>query len=105
MELQAFHLGRESGGVPLNLVGCPGIRLVGRKFQQFSRVSQPAADAVQTLDDALELRPLPPQFLGAIGVVPDAGLFEFPGYFLEALVFVVVIKDTSSRNRCVPRDL
>jgi hypothetical protein len=60
---------------------------------------------VQVGDHGLELGPLLAEFLGALRVVPDAGLLEFAGYFLEALVLVVVIKDTSSRNRCVPRDL
>ena len=86
-------------------IGGPDIGLVGREFQQLSRVAQSAADPVQTLNDALQLRPFPSQFLGAVGIVPDAGLFEFPGYLLEALVLVIAIKDTSSRNRCVPRDL
>jgi hypothetical protein len=105
LELQAFHFRGESGGVPFDFVGGPDIGLVGREFQQLARVAQSAADPIQTLNDALQLRSLPPQFLGAVSIVPDAGLFEFPGYFLEALVLVIVIKDTSSRNRCVPRDL
>jgi hypothetical protein len=105
LELQAFHFRGESGGVPFDFVGRPGVGLFGCEFEQFSRVVQPPADPVQTLNDALQLRSLPPQFLGAVSIVPDAGLFEFPGYFLEALVLVIVIKDTSSRNQCVPRDL
>jgi hypothetical protein len=105
LELQPFNFRGESGGVPFDFVGRPGIGLVGREFEQLSRVAQPPADPVQTLNDALQLRPLPSQFFGAVSIVPDAGLFEFPGYFLEALVLVVVIKDTSSRNQCVPRDL
>jgi len=52
-----------------------------------------------------ELGALLAEILGAIGIVPNAGLFELAGYFLKALVFIVVIKDTSSRNRCAPRDL
>jgi hypothetical protein len=105
LELQAFHFRGESGGVPFDFVGRPGVGLFGRELQQLSRVVQSPADPVQTLNDALQLRSLSSQFLGALGIVPDAGLFEFPGYFLEALVLVIVIKDTSSRNRCVPRDL
>jgi hypothetical protein len=105
LELQAFHFRGNGGGVPFDLVGRPGIGLFGREFQQFSRIAQPTADAVQTLNDVLQLRSLAPQFLGAFSIVPDAGLFEFPGYFLKTLMLVVVIKDTSSRNRCVPRDL
>jgi hypothetical protein len=105
LELQSFHFRRESGGVPFDFVGRPGIGLVGREFQQFSGVAQPAADPVQTLNDALQLRSLPPQLLGAVSIVPNARLLEFPGYFLKPLMLIIVIKDTSSRNRCVPRDL
>jgi hypothetical protein len=105
LELQALHFRGENGGVPFDFVGRPGVGLVSRELQQLSRVAQPPADPVQTLNDGLQLRTLPSQFLGAVSIVPDAGLFEFPGYFLETLVLVVVIKDTSSRNRCVPRDL
>jgi hypothetical protein len=32
-------------------------------------------------------------------------LLELALYFLQTLVFVVVIKDTSSKSRCAPRDL
>jgi len=46
LELQAFHFRGESGGVPFDFVGSPGIGLVGREFQQLSRVAQPAADPV-----------------------------------------------------------
>jgi len=53
----------------------------------------------------LELGALLAQFLSAVRVVPDSGLFELALYFLQALVFVVVIKDTSSKSRCALRDL
>jgi hypothetical protein len=45
------------------------------------------------------------QFLGAFRIIPDTGLFELALYFLQPLVLVVVIKDTSSKSRCAPRDL
>jgi hypothetical protein len=45
------------------------------------------------------------ELLSPIRVIPDAWLLELAGYFLQALVLVVVIKDTSSRSRCAPRDL
>jgi hypothetical protein len=105
LELQAFHFRGETGRVAFDFVGRSGIGLVGREFQELSRVAQPPADPVQTLNHPLQLRSFPPEFLGTFGVVPDAGLLEFPGYFLKPFVLVVVIKDTSSRNRCVPRDL
>jgi hypothetical protein len=105
LELQALHFRGESGGVPFDFLGGSGVGLVSREFQQLSRVAQPVLEPVQTLNDALEFRAFPPKFLGAVSIVPDTGLLEFPGYFLKAFVLVIVIKDTSSRNRCVPRDL
>jgi hypothetical protein len=60
---------------------------------------------IQAHHDLFEPGAFLAEFLRALRVVPDAGLLEFPVYFLEALIFVVVIKDTSSRNRCVPRGL
>jgi hypothetical protein len=60
---------------------------------------------VQAVDDLLELGALPAQILRSVRIVPDARLLEFARYFLQALVFVVVIKDTSSRNPYAPRDL
>jgi hypothetical protein len=66
---------------------------------------QAARELVQRADDLFELGALFAQFLCPLRIVPDGRLLELAGYFLQALVLVVVIKDTSSRNRCVPRDL
>jgi hypothetical protein len=60
---------------------------------------------IQSDDDLLEFGAFLAQFLRALRLLPDTRLLEFAGYFLQALILVVVIKDTSSRNRCVPRDL
>jgi len=60
---------------------------------------------IQTRDDLLELRTLPAEILRAIRVAPNARLFELAGYFLQPLVLVLVIKDTSSKSRSAPQDL
>ena len=83
----------------------PASRLLGRQFQQLAGIAQAARQAIQTVDDLLEFRAFLAELLGAIRVVPDAGLLELASYFLQPLVLVVVIKDTSSRSRCAPRDL
>jgi hypothetical protein len=57
------------------------------------------------VDDFLELGALLAELLGSIRIVPNTGLLELAGDFLQALMLVVVIKDTSSRNACAPRDL
>jgi hypothetical protein len=60
---------------------------------------------IEAVDDLLELGAFSAEILRALGIVPNAGLLELAGYFLEALVFVVVIKDTSSKNLRALRDL
>jgi hypothetical protein len=62
-------------------------------------------EAIQSAHDLLEPGTLLPELLRAIRIVPDAGLLEFALYFLQTLLLVVVIKDTSSKSRCAPRDL
>jgi hypothetical protein len=57
------------------------------------------------LHHVFQLGSLPAELLRALRVVPDLGLFQLAGYFLQALVLGVVIKDTSSRTACAPRDL
>jgi hypothetical protein len=60
---------------------------------------------IETVDDFLELCALLAELLRALRIVPDARLLELARYFLKPFVLVVVIKDTSSRNPCAPRDL
>jgi hypothetical protein len=100
-----FDLERQTIDVSLDLLGRPSVRLVGGQFQEFRRIAQGAPEAIQAAYDLLELGAFLPQLLSAIRVVPDAGLLELAFYFLKPLVFVVVIKDTSSKSRCALRDL
>jgi hypothetical protein len=60
---------------------------------------------IETVDHPFELRALLAELLRALRIVPDARLLELARYFLETFVLVVVIKDTSSRTLCAPRDL
>jgi hypothetical protein len=60
---------------------------------------------VQAAHDLFELRALLTEILGPLRFIPDTGLLELAFYFLEPLVLVVVIKDTSSKSRCALRDL
>jgi len=66
---------------------------------------QAARQLIERGDDCIEFGALPAELLCPLGIVPDRGLLEFASYFLKAFLLVVVIKDTSSRNRCAPRDL
>ena len=105
LEFELLDLQRQTIGVSLHFEGRPGVRLVGGEFQEFRGIAQGAREAIQAADDLLELGAFLPQFLSAIRIVPNAGLLELALYFLQPLVFVVVIKDTSSKSRCALRDL
>jgi len=44
------------------------------------------------------------QVLGVLGVVPDVGVFEFGVDYMQALRFVIVVKDTSEELLPVPNN-
>jgi hypothetical protein len=104
LKLEPLDHRRQTRDVSLDLIGRLGVGLFGDQFEQFRGVAQAAREVVQVVDHPFELRSFFSEFLRAIRVVPDAGLLELASYFLKALVLVVVIKDTPSRSRCVPRD-
>jgi hypothetical protein len=95
----------EFGGIGFDFCRRAGVGLGFGEFQKFRAVMQTVGELVERADDLLEPGAFLAELLRAIRVVPDARLLEFAGYFLEAFALVVVIKDTSSRTRCVPRDL
>ena len=83
----------------------PQIRFFGGQIQKVRGIAQGTLEPVQAPDYLLQLGALLTEFLGALRIVPNAGLLELALYFLKPLVLVVVIKDTSSKSRCAPRDL
>ena len=91
--------------VGFDLPGGAHVGLLRGHLQQLVRFAQPASQAIQGADDLFEFGALPAEFLRAFRVVPDSRLLEFARYFLQPLVLVVVIKDTSSKSRCALRDL
>ncbi len=105
LELQPLHRRGQRSHVGFDLGGGVQVGFGGNQLQQFRGIPQAARQAVETVDHLLQSGALPAQFLRALRLVPDAGLFQLAGYFLQAFAFVVVIKDTSSRTRCAPRDL
>jgi hypothetical protein len=105
LELELFDHRGEAGDVPFDLTGSSGIGLVGCQIEQFPSVAQTARESVQIADDAFEIGPFPSKFLRALRLVPDSRLLEFARYLLESLVLAIVIKDTSSGNRCDLRGL
>jgi hypothetical protein len=105
LKFQALDHVRQARDVAFDLPRGRQIVLFRGQFQELSSVLQSSGESIEVADDALQLGSLLAQFLSAIRIVPYAGLFELPSYLLEAFVLVVVIKDTSSRSLCAPRDL
>jgi hypothetical protein len=95
----------EGRRIRLDFAGGYGIPFLGGHFQQLVGIAQAARQTVQALDHLLELGALTAELLCAFRVIPDTGLLELARYFLQPLVLVVVIKDTSSKSRCALRDL
>jgi hypothetical protein len=81
------------------------VRLVRHHVKEFGGVAQGALEAIQAADHLLEFGALLAEFLRAVRIAPNAGLLELALYLLQTLLLVVVIKDTSSKSRCAPRDL
>jgi hypothetical protein len=105
LEFEPFDLQPQAIDVSLDFLGRARIRLIGGQFQELRCIAQGALEAIEAAYDLLELGAFLPKLLSAIRVVPNAGLLELAFYFLKPLVFVVVIKDTSSKSRCALRDL
>jgi hypothetical protein len=105
LELEPPHARLERTGVALDL---PCRRLVVfafRQLEQFGGVTDSQIGAIEFLDLGREPRALATQLLGAIRRAPDRRVFQFTAYFFETFFLAVVLKETPSRRRPVPRDL
>ncbi|OGA16002.1 MAG: hypothetical protein A3H32_13665 [Betaproteobacteria bacterium RIFCSPLOWO2_02_FULL_63_19] len=59
---------RDQGGI---------VAFRAREREQVGGIAQPSVDAAYRCDGAFELFFFAPQFLGALRVLPDVGVFEF----------------------------
>jgi hypothetical protein len=105
LELEPAHARFELAGVALDVTRGRLVVLTFGQFQQFCRIADCRIGAVQVFDLPSEARALAAELLGPIGRSPDARIFEFSGYFFETFFLAVVLKETPSRIRHVPRDL
>ncbi|MNF35264.1 hypothetical protein D3C84_161270 [compost metagenome] len=62
--------------------------------QQVAAIGQTARQFVQGLDDLRQRGTLAAQFLGVFRLVPDAGVFKLAVDFDQALMLLIVVKDT-----------
>jgi hypothetical protein len=105
LEFELFDLEGQSIDVALDFLQRACIGFFSREVDQFRGIAQGTLETIQAAYHLLELGTLLAQFLGSFRVIPDARLFELALYFLQTLVLIVVIKDTSSKSRSALRDL
>jgi hypothetical protein len=103
LELELPDLLLEPPGVPLDLDD--GARLAFRlgEREQLERAVNAVVYPLQAARQRLQLRALATERLRRIGRVPDLRILEFAAYFGKPLGLAVVLKDTPSRRRGVPR--
>jgi len=93
--LEAVHVGDHGQRGFLVVLGFGQLQQLGAAVQAFGQF----ADAV---DGLAERGTLAAQGLGALGVVPDVGVFQFTLYFFQALALGIVVKETPSAHPADP---
>ena len=105
LKLESLDFLAQAANVGFDFQSGAGIAFGDGQLEDFRGVAQAGFEPLQAADDLFEFGTFLPEFLRTLGNVPNAGLLELAFYFLQALLFVVVIKDTSSKSRCALRDL
>jgi hypothetical protein len=102
-ELELPHAGLELRDFPLDVADGGRIVLGFGQLQQLRRVGQRRARGIQLLQIGVQPRPLAPQFLRPLRVVPDILLLKFADDLFQTLFLGVVVKETPEGRRCAPR--
>lgn len=95
----------EAAGVPLDIAGRGLIAFALGELQQLGGFLDSGGCALDLLDVAAQARALATELLGALLVGPYGGIFQLAGYLFEALLLLIVLKETPVRSRYAPRDL
>jgi hypothetical protein len=105
LEFKALNIQVQAVRIRFDLPDRPQITLARGQFEQLACISDRARQPIKAADDVFQLGALTAKFLRPFRLVPDAGLLQLARDFLQALVLIIVIKDTPLRSRCAPRDL
>ena len=77
-----------------DIIGGGFVILGNGHVEQLARIDNRRGNFRQRTDDVVELRTFLAECLGAVRIVPDAGVFEFLADFFEALTLAIEVKDT-----------
>jgi hypothetical protein len=105
LEFQAPYAGFECVGFALDIARRGFIVFAFRELKQLGRVADGGMGAIEFLELCRKPRTLFAELLGTLRRAPDGRVFELAAYFFEAFFLAVVLKETPSRRRHVPRDL
>jgi hypothetical protein len=105
LEFQAPYAGFECTGFALDIVRRGFVVFTLGELEQLGRIADGGVGAIEFRELCRQPRALFPEFLGTLGRAPDGRVFEFEAYFFETFFLAVVLKETPSRRRHVPRDL
>jgi hypothetical protein len=105
LEFQPAYAGLERAGIALYVACGRLIVLAFGQLQQLRRVADRGIGAVELGEFGGQASAFATQLLGALGCTPDGRILEFEAYLFETLFLAVVLKETPSRRRRVPRDL
>ena len=94
LELEARDLAFDPVHVLLDRAHHGLVRVGLGQLEQFAGLVQADAQAVEGADHCLELGAFAAQFLRALRLVPDGGVFELAQDFGQALGAALVVKDT-----------
>jgi hypothetical protein len=76
-----------------------------RQIEQLGGFRNAFGRTVELLDRDSQARALAPKLLGTVLVRPDGRILQLTRDFLEALLFLIVLKETPEERRCALRDL
>jgi hypothetical protein len=105
LKFEPFDIDIQAGRIRFDLRGRTEIRFAGSQLEQLARIGDGACQPIEAADDVLKPGALPAELLRPVGLVPDAGLFQFARDLLQPLVLIVVIKDTPLKSQSAPRVL
>jgi hypothetical protein len=88
------HLGLELPDIRLDRLQRILVILLGGNLQQFPGVLQGLAHLAERQYHLFQARALTPELLGALGVVPDFGVFKLAADFGQAFLAGIEVKDT-----------
>jgi hypothetical protein len=94
LELEAAHLLFEALRVRLD-IACGRLVVFGLgQLQQFAGITDALGGALDGADVGAQARAFAAELLGALRLGPDLRIFQLARYFLEPLVFAIVLKET-----------